>query len=49
MDLIPVSKGGEYIEVHPATLAEHKQLGWLECEKRKPEPKAKVKPEAPKE
>lgn len=36
MELIPVSKAGEYIEVHPATLAEHKQLGWAECEKREP-------------
>lgn len=40
MELIPVSKAGEYIEVHPATLAEHKQLGWVECEKREPEPEA---------
>lgn len=60
MDLIPVSKGGDYLEVHPVTLPEHKRLGWEECEKRQPEqpkPKGKAKadkseqpePEQPKE
>lgn len=35
--LIPVAKGGEYLEVHPSTLANHKRLGWSECEKREQE------------
>jgi len=36
--LIPVAKDGEYLEVHPTALAQHKQLGWRECEKRDIEP-----------
>lgn len=32
--LIPVAKDGEYLEVHPTALSQHKQLGWRECEKR---------------
>lgn len=32
--LIPVSKGADYLEVHPNTLAEHKKLGWTQCAKR---------------
>lgn len=35
-ELIPVTKGGEYIEVHPLTLAEHERLGWVRCERREP-------------
>lgn len=35
--LIAVAKGGEYLEVHPSTLADHKRLGWTECEKREQE------------
>lgn len=31
IELIPVTKDGEYIEVNPATLAEHKALGWVQC------------------
>lgn len=31
--LIPVSKAGEYLEVHPTALAQHKALGWAECAK----------------
>lgn len=31
--LIPVSKDADYLEVHPGALAEHKKLGWAECEK----------------
>ncbi len=47
MELIPVTKGGEYLEVHPTTLADHKRCGWLECAKREPEapsgpPRAKL-------
>jgi hypothetical protein len=30
-DLIPVSKGGEYLEVNRVALLQHKQLGWTEC------------------
>lgn len=33
VQLIPVSKAGEYIEVHPVALAQHKALGWVECAK----------------
>lgn len=33
MELIPVSKNGEYMEVHPAALAQHQNLGWQECAK----------------
>lgn len=33
MELIPVSKNGEYMEVHPTALGQHKNLGWQECEK----------------
>ncbi|RZL39234.1 MAG: hypothetical protein EOP35_04145 [Rubrivivax sp.] len=32
--LIPVAKGDEYLEVHPTTLAAHRELGWRECEAR---------------
>ena len=32
--LIPVSKGADYLEVHPGALAEHKKLGWTQCAKR---------------
>lgn len=39
MELIPVSKNGEYIEVHPIALAQHKNLGWQECEKQEAEEK----------
>lgn len=31
--LVPVSKAGEYLEVHPTALAQHKALGWVECAK----------------
>lgn len=36
MEMIPVTKGGEYLEVHPTTLADHKRCGWTECEKQAP-------------
>lgn len=36
MELTPVTKSGEYLEVHPATLADHKRCGWTECAKREP-------------
>lgn len=32
--LIPVALGGQYIEVHPTTLAAHEAAGWRPCEKR---------------
>ena len=35
-DLIPVSKGADYLEVHPDALEEHKRLGWAECARREP-------------
>ena len=41
MELIPVSKDAEYIEVHPAALAQHKVLGWRECAKQDDEDKPK--------
>lgn len=34
MELIPVARGPEYLEVHPSALKQHKELGWRECEKR---------------
>jgi hypothetical protein len=37
MELISVSKHGEYLEVHPTTLAQHKALGWKECPKQEAE------------
>lgn len=36
MDLIPVTKDGEYIEVNPAALAETLALGWTVCDKQEP-------------
>jgi hypothetical protein len=33
MQLIPVTKDGEYLEVHPVALVAHKALGWAECER----------------
>jgi hypothetical protein len=35
--LIPVAKGADYLEVHPATLADHQRVGWAVCEKREQE------------
>ena len=29
--LIPVTKHGEYLEVHPVALAQHEALGWVKC------------------
>lgn len=42
--LIPVSKAGEYLEVHPSTLANHKTLGWTECAKQEPAKEESAKP-----
>lgn len=36
VELIPVAKGGEYLEVHPATLADHQRLGWVPCARQDP-------------
>jgi hypothetical protein len=36
VELIAVSKGADYLEVHPTTLAGHKAVGWTECAKREP-------------
>jgi len=33
MELIAVSKAGEYIEIHPSTLAAHQAAGWAQCDK----------------
>lgn len=33
IELIPVSKDGAYIEVHPTTVASHRAVGWRECAK----------------
>ncbi|MGE8367005.1 HeH/LEM domain-containing protein [Cupriavidus sp.] len=33
-ELIPVELAGEYIEVHPSTLAAHAARGWRQCAKR---------------
>ncbi|WP_422846872.1 HeH/LEM domain-containing protein [Acidovorax sp. M14] len=30
-ELIPVTKHGEYLEVHPVALAQHEALGWVKC------------------
>lgn len=35
-DLIPVTKHGEYIEVHPVALAQHEALGWVKCARQEP-------------
>jgi hypothetical protein len=43
VELIPVAKGDDYLEVHPTTLEAHKAIGWKECDKREIE-----EPEAPK-
>lgn len=31
MELIPVSKDGDYIEIHPTALADHQRCGWAQC------------------
>jgi hypothetical protein len=36
VELIAVAKGADYLEVHPTTLAGHKAVGWVECERREP-------------
>ena len=42
--LTPVSRGDEYLEVHPTALSNHKELGWAECQRREAaEPKPKTK------
>lgn len=33
-ELIPVTKDGQYLEVHPTALSGHKAVGWKECEKK---------------
>ena len=35
-ELIPVTKHGEYLEVHPVALAQHEALGWLKCARQEP-------------
>lgn len=36
VELIPVAKGGEYLEVHSSTLADHQRLGWAPCARQEP-------------
>ncbi len=36
VELVPVSKGADYLEVHPDTLTAHKALGWQQCQRREP-------------
>ncbi len=36
VELIPVAKSGEYLEVHPSTLADHQRLGWAPCARKEP-------------
>lgn len=35
-EFIPVAKGSDYIEVHPAALAGHQAVGWKVCGRREP-------------
>lgn len=35
-ELIPVTKHGEYLEVHPVALAQHEALGWVKCARQEP-------------
>ena len=35
-ELIPVTKHGEYLEVHPVALAQHEALGWVQCARQEP-------------
>lgn len=34
VELVAVSKGADYLEVHPTTLAAHRAAGWAPCIKR---------------
>lgn len=34
IELTPVARGAEYLEVHPSALANHQELGWSVCERR---------------
>lgn len=36
MELIPVIKDGQYLEVHPTTLKAHKAIGFVECDRQEP-------------
>lgn len=35
-ELIPVTKHGEYLEVHPVALTQHEALGWVKCARQEP-------------
>lgn len=35
-ELIPVTKHGEYLEVHPVALSQHEALGWVKCARQEP-------------
>lgn len=34
IELIAVSKGADYLEIHPTTLKSHAEQGWRVCDKR---------------
>jgi len=36
MDLIPVTKDGEYLEINPVAVPETLALGWVICDKQEP-------------
>lgn len=42
MQLIPMEKDGETLEVHPSCVADHQRIGWRVA----PEPVAEAKPES---
>lgn len=33
IELIPVTLNGDYIEVHPTALEDHKRIGWVQCQR----------------
>lgn len=41
LQLVPVEKNGEYIEVHPDILKQHQELGWKVCARRAPKEEQK--------
>jgi hypothetical protein len=40
MDLVPVTRNGDYMEINPVAVNEHLALGWVICD---PQPIASVK------
>lgn len=35
-ELIPVTKHGEYLEVHPVAFSQHEAIGWVKCARQEP-------------